>query len=423
MRRRLIVLSLATTLLVVVAFLVPLGLLVRRQAIESAKVAAERDAQSVAGLVALALALDDEPGAVSAAIGDLPEGTIVVLGLDDALGAPLPGQGTLAPLAAQARATISSTVEGGWEVALPVVGSTEVVVVDSFVTDAELTAGVAIAWTFLVALGVVLVGVAVWLADRMGRSLTAPIEALATSAHRLAAGDLETRVEPSGPEELVETGVAFNYLAERLVHLLAEERESAADLSHRLRTPLTSLRLQAEALVGEEEREAMIGQVNRLEHAMNQVIELARSRAGPEPGECALNRIVEGRAEFWGLLAEEQGREVEFDLDDEVGVVPLRGEEVEVIVDSLIGNVFTHTPPGTSFEVRTGVDGAGVAWLEIADRGPGFAGRPPGERGVSGGGSTGLGLDIVRKTAKAASGEVVTSDRPSGGAVVRVYLG
>jgi signal transduction histidine kinase len=44
-------------------------------------------------------------------------------------------------------------------------------------------------------------------------------------------------------------------------------------------------------------------------------------------------------------------------------------------------------------------------------------------RGVSGTGSTGLGLDIVRKTASAVGGRVETSDRPGGGAVVRVVLG
>jgi hypothetical protein len=60
---------LATTVLVVVSFVLPLGLLVRRQAIEGAKVAAERDAQSVAGLVALASALSSDAPSLAAAIG------------------------------------------------------------------------------------------------------------------------------------------------------------------------------------------------------------------------------------------------------------------------------------------------------------------------------------------------------------------
>lgn len=421
MRRRLVLLSLATTVLVVVAFVVPLGLLVRRQAVESAKVGAERDARSVAALVALAVAGGDDPDTVSSAIGDLPDGTIVVLG-DSLLGSPREGQGTLATSAADTRSTVADDVEGGWEIALPVVGGSAVVVVDSFVTSAELAAGVATAWALLSALAMVLIGLAVWVADRLGRSLTSPIEDLARSAHRLAEGDLGARVDPSDPEEIRETGEAFNYLAERLDHLLAEERESAADLSHRLRTPLTSLRLQAEALGDQTEREAMIGQVDRLERAMNQVMDLARSRAAQDPGVSDLNEVIRERSVFWSVLAEEQERDMTIDLG-RAGDVPLGEDALGVVVDTLVGNVFSHTAPGTPFDMSTGRSPSGSAWLEVRDEGPGFEDHRLLERGVSGSGSTGLGLDIVRKTVQAVGGRLEVDDRPGGGAVVRVSFG
>ena len=415
-------LSLATTVLVVVAFVLPLGLLVRRQAVESAKVAAERDAQSVAALVALAVANSPEPDAVESSLGVLAEGTIVDLG-DAIVGEVRPGQGSLIDAAARDTRTIAQDVEGGWEIALPVVVPSGVVVVDSLVTSAELTAGVFMAWLLLGALAVVLIAVAVWIADRLGRSLTSPIEDLARSAHRLAEGDLEARVDPTDPEEIRETGEAFNYLAGRLDQLLAEERESAADLSHRLRTPLTSLRLQAEALASDEERTALVGQVDRLERAMNQVIELARSRAAQPPSQSDLNDIVEERAAFWGVLAEEQGREMRVDLGEVGGAVALGQDDLGVLMDTLVGNVFAHTPAGSDFAVRTGTNASGTSFLEVSDSGPGFGGRIPFERGVSGGGSTGLGLDIVRKTTQGVGGTVEIDDRPEGGAVVRVVFG
>jgi len=417
-----VLLSLATTVLVVVAFVLPLGLLVRRQAVESAKVAAERDAQSVAALVALAVANSPEPDAVESSLGVLAEGTIVDLG-DAIVGEVRPGQGSLIDAAARDTRTIAQDVEGGWEIALPVVVPSGVVVVDSLVTSAELTAGVFMAWLLLGALAVVLIAVAVWIADRLGRSLTSPIEDLARSAHRLAEGDLEARVDPTDPEEIRETGEAFNYLAGRLDQLLAEERESAADLSHRLRTPLTSLRLQAEALASDEERTALVGQVDRLERAMNQVIELARSRAAQPPSQSDLNDIVEERAAFWGVLAEEQGREMRVDLGEVGGAVALGQDDLGVLMDTLVGNVFAHTPAGSDFAVRTGTNASGTSFLEVSDSGPGFGGRIPFERGVSGGGSTGLGLDIVRKTTQGVGGTVEIDDRPEGGAVVRVVFG
>lgn len=420
MRRRLVLLSLATTVLVVVAFVLPLGLLVRRQAAEAAKVSAERDAQSVAGLVALAVAVGDEPDAVSAVIGDLPEGTAVYLG-DTVFGTPSEGQLTLAEQAAGSQSTLAHDVEGGWAIAIPVIGVTQAVV-SSFVTSAQMTSGVYTAWLLLGVLALGLVALGVWVADRFGRSLTGPIEDLARSAHQLAEGDLEARVEPSDPEEIRATGEAFNYLAGRLDTLLAEERESAADLSHRLRTPLTSLRLQAEALGDRQEREAIVSQVDRLEHAMNQVIDLARSRATRAPGESEIDRVVSDRAAFWRVLAEEQDREMTLDLSTPGATVAIGNDDLGVVVDTLVGNVFSHTPAGTPFEIRTGLTAGGAPYLEVVDEGPGFEGASP-ERGVSGGGSTGLGLDIVRKIARAVGGELNTDDRPGGGAVVRVVLG
>ena len=85
-------------------------------------------------------------------------------------------------------------------------------------------------------------------ADRLARSMTRPITELALTAERLGRGDLAARVEPAGPDEVREVGPALNRLAARISELLTRERESVADLSHRLRTPVTALRLDAEAL-------------------------------------------------------------------------------------------------------------------------------------------------------------------------------
>jgi signal transduction histidine kinase len=216
-------------------------------------------------------------------------------------------------------------------------------------------------------------------------------------------------------------GEAFNHLADQIDQLLIAERESAADLSHRLRTPLTSLRLQAESLGDPAERAALIEQADRLEHATSQVIELARAphRAGVK--ECDLDHVIGKRAAFWSVLAEEQARALSMELASS-GRVALGEDQVEVLVDTLIGNVFAHTPPGTGFEIRTGND-QGAQWLEVADRGPGFGNKAQPVRGKSGAGSTGLGLDIVVKIAETVGGDLEIDDRPGGGAVVRVMFG
>jgi signal transduction histidine kinase len=420
-RRRLALLSLATTALVVISLLVPLGLLVRRQAADRARVQAEREAQSVAGLIGLAVTIDPSAEALEAAIGPLDDGQIVALGDGSVIGLPQPGQGSLVDSARADQATITMVVEGGWEIALPVIGREGSVVVDVFVTDNDLTEGVLEAWVLLAALGVVLVGAAVLVADRLGVSLVEPITDLATAARRMGEGDLDARVEPSDPEEIRDVGEAFNQLARRLDQLMVEERESVADLSHRLRTPLTSLRLQAEKIGNEEDRAQVIVQVDRIEQAIDQLIVAARAGSRGGGGGCALDEVVDDRAAFWRVLAVEQSRDMTVETDAPNAEVDVSREVLEALIDALVGNVFDHTAQGTGFAMSTGERG-GLAWLEISDAGPGFFDNSLLQRGRSGGGSTGLGLDIARRTAELTGGRLEVSNGHDGGRV-RVWFG
>jgi signal transduction histidine kinase len=167
----------------------------------------------------------------------------------------------------------------------------------------------------------------------------------------------------------------------------------------------------------------MMGQVDRLERATDQVIELARSSGARERQECELDEAVALRAKFWSVLAEEQGREMSLVLDAAGGLVGLGAEEVGLILDTLVGNVFSHTASGTGFEIRSGREDEGALWVQVTDDGEGFHDRSALDRGSSGAGSTGLGLDIARKMARTANGDVQIDNRPGGGAVVRVSFG
>jgi signal transduction histidine kinase len=420
-RRRLALLSLATTALVVVSLLVPLGLLVRRQAADRARVQAEREAQSTAGLIGLAVTFEGTSDTIESAVGTLEQGHIVVLSDGTVFGDPHQGQGSLVASAFEHQATITQLVDGGWEVALPVIGREGTAVVDVFVTDDELTQGVAEALALLALLGIVLIGAAVWVADRLGASLVLPIRGLAEAAHRMSGGDLEARAEPEEPAEVREVAEAFNQLAERLDQLLIDEREAVADLSHRLRTPLTSLRLQVEKIEDPGDRAEVLTQVDRLEQSIDQLI--VATRAGsPDAGKCVLDAVVKERTAFWRVLAEEQGRQLTVGPDANGVELGMAQESLDAVVDTLIGNVFAHTPSGTAFAVRTG-ETDHSPWLEVSDRGPGFHDGSLVGRGRSGGGSTGLGLDIVRRTAELTGGKMEVWNQARGGAVVRVWFG
>lgn len=426
MRRRLVVVGLAVTLLTVIALIVPLGLLVRRQASDRARVAAERQAQSAAALVAFAVTVESGPEALESLVDGLDAGVIVVLPDETISGEPFPGQGSLVDTARAEQATISAVVDGGWELALPVIGAGGIAVVDAFATDAQLTEGVVQAWGLLAVLGIFLIGISVWVADRLGRRMVVPMRELAGAAHLLGEGDLEVRVDTHAmgdvPDEIVEIGEAFNTLASRLDQLLLDEREASADLSHQLRTPLTSLRLQAEKISDAGDRQETLSQVERLEEATDRLIEVSRSQRPGHPGTCRLDEIASERASFWGVLAEEENRDFSVSLGVGSAELGVSAEEIGIVIDSLIGNVFAHTPPGTPFGLETGLTDNRF-WIELADAGPGLPELPVLDRGASGRGSTGLGLDIVRRTAEKTGGSIELRDSNDVGAVVRVWFG
>jgi signal transduction histidine kinase len=110
-------------------------------------------------------------------------------------------------------------------------------------------------------------------------------------------------------------------------------------------------------------------------------------------------------------------------LDLAKGPLPVRvgAAELGACVDALLGNVFAHTPEGASMAVRLHPRSEG-ALLVVEDAGPGFEAALL-ERGNSGGGSTGLGLDIARRTAESSGGGLTVSRPAEGGARVEVALG
>ncbi|WP_328815779.1 sensor histidine kinase [Nonomuraea cypriaca] len=298
-----------------------------------------------------------------------------------------------------------------------------------------------------------------WLVRRSLR----PLGEIARTAKDIAGGDLSRRVPLwAGTTEVGKLGRSLNAMLAQ-IEVAAREREAAAesarasataarrseelmrrfmaDASHELRTPLTSIRGFAELFRLREEKD--LGEAVRL-----------------------LSRI-EGQAARMGLLVEDmlllarldQRRELAMrpvDLlslaatvvidaqtlapDRCIELVRLFGGEGEVVVtgdesrlgqvlNNLVTNALTHTPPGTPFQVRVGVDGD-RAVVEVADEGPGFSAEVA-ERvferfyradPARGAGGSGLGLSIAATLVEAHGGIVMAEGDPGKGALFRVIL-
>ncbi|MEU5293258.1 sensor histidine kinase [Streptomyces umbrinus] len=446
MRRRLTLLVAATMCLALLAFVVPLALLLRTVAQDRATTTAGADAQSLVPLVGTA-----DPVSLRTSVEHMAADSRAPLTVFLADGSVL---GTRAPRTSAVRlaalAGVSRTVErpDGREIVVAVLGRPDgTAVIRAFVPAAELTRGVARAWLVLAGLGVALLLLGLLVADRLSRALVSPITELSTVSHRLARADLTARARPDGPPELREVAGALNHLADRIQELLREEREQVADLSHRLRAPLTSLRLEAESLAGPDA--ARIGaRVDAMERAVTGLISQARHRREPDAhAVCEATSAVRERVAFWTVLAEDTGRAVTLDITADGtasgtaggtasgtaggtadgtagGTLPVGvpSDELAAAVDALLGNVFAHTPDGTAFSVTLAPRAGGGAVLTVADDGPGLS-TDLVQRGASLGGSTGLGLDIARRVARSSGGRMDLSTGPDGGARVTLELG
>jgi signal transduction histidine kinase len=410
-RRQITLLVAATTSVVLLAFLLPAASLVARVAEARALDSARAQLQFLIPSVGL----DDRAQVTANLIGTSPTVTVAVRWTDgswlDTTGALAGGEVPVSP----------DVVEGadGTRLVQPVRRTDGTAVIEVFVPAAQLRAGVTGTWLVLAGLGLVLLLLALLVADRLARSLTRPVTDLAATAHRLGSGDPTARATPAGPREVRDVATAINRLAGRIDELLTAERESAADLAHRLRTPLTALRLDVEGLPAVD-RARLLADVDAVGQGIDEVISEARRpvREGLGAG-CDATAVIGERVHFWSVLAEEEGRAVTVERAGVPLQVRVADGDLGAAVDALLGNVFAHTPDGTAFAVTVRPRAAGGAEVVVADRGPGLArGAAAVERGHSGGGSTGLGLDIARRTAEASGGDLRIESSPAGTTVI-----
>nr|WP_107905575.1 HAMP domain-containing sensor histidine kinase [Streptomyces chartreusis] len=437
MRWALVKVCLAVTTMVVVAFAVPLGLVIREMARDRAFSNAEREAAAVAPALSITTDRDQLERVVASAGSDSGMAVHIPASSDKAsggtsavdLGRQRAAAADIATVRRLGRAS-TSDVPGGSTLLQPVaLSSGEIAVVEVFVPDAEVTNGLTTAWTVLAGVGLALIVGSVAVADRLGVRMVRPAQRLVEGAHELGEGKLGSRVPEEGPTELRLAAVAFNSMADQVVQLLANERELAADLSHRLRTPLTVLRLNAASLGDGPAAEQTRTAVAQLEREVDTIIRTAREAkpqtvaAGPGAG-CDAAEVVRERMAFWSALAEDEGRKVRVAGVERPVRIPVARADLAAALDALLGNVFRHTTEGTAFavDVHNGEDAVIVL---VSDAGTGISDPEAAMargRGSGSAGSTGLGLDIVRRLAESTGGDVRIGSSVLGGTEVRIWI-
>ncbi|MBO0846298.1 MAG: HAMP domain-containing histidine kinase [Nocardioides sp.] len=267
------------------------------------------------------------------------------------------------------------------------------------------------------------------IAYRVIGAALAPVESLRAAAERVSGSGRDERLPvPESRDEIHALAVTLNSMLDRLVSAREREHSFVANVAHELRTPLASLRVQADVShrhgATEEDHADLVAELDRLSALVDDLLVLARLDAGeelPAPDPPAEPRVV-----LPGLASDETGPEVVV-CEVAEGTVPMTGLELERVLDNLIGNALRHA--------RTRVDvgfsrTAREAVVSVADDGPGIPAadrervfdrfsRLDEGRGRDSGG-TGLGLAIVRELVRRRGGDIRLRDSSYGGLLVEV---
>lgn len=437
LRGRIIALAVGTALLVIVLAAVPIVVLLHNKAYAAADQRATYAAQSVADYLSTGQHGDVLLTPYLQRLNDRDEPAVTVLLPDGSRsGAPMsPGvvRAVLAVAGPDLPADHDSDTLG--EVSTPdrievpggraiqvftrtPSGPARAVVV---VTDASVRVSLAAQYGVAVAIAIGLLLLAWVAAEVTGRRLVRPLQRTASTATALRDGDLAARAPVEGPDEVASVAIELNALAARIGELLTQEREAAADLSHRLRTPLTSVRLSVEGLPDGPDRADLEAGLDRLERTLTQVIRAARRgvREGIHP-RCDAAVVVAERVAFWRPLAEDQARAVAVEVPPEPVWVRSTAADLGAAVDALIENVIAHTEEQTAFSIVLRPAAYGGE-LVVADEGPGLP-QEAVTRGMSDRGSTGLGLDIARSAAEATGGALELAEIDDAGRAHAVVL-
>jgi signal transduction histidine kinase len=296
-----------------------------------------------------------------------------------------------------------------------------------------------------VAAGGILMGVVLawWATAR----ITRPVQKLAESAGRVAAGEWGTTVEVASADEIGRLARAFNRMTHELVEQrqrlvqaerVAAWRELARRLAHELKNPLFPLQITVENMqrarenypeqfdeVFREGASTLLAELSNLKQIIGRFSDFAKMPA-PEMQPVDFNQLVSETARlFEGQLAQAHIA-AKLDLARDLGPVSADAEQMTRVLHNLILNAIDAMPQGGTLTIRTSALGEGIR-LEVSDTGQGLTPEecerlftPYYTTKTHG---TGLGLAIVQSVVSDHKGHISVESEPGKGAKFRIDLG
>ena len=291
----------------------------------------------------------------------------------------------------------------------------------------------------LVQAGVVGILIAVALAALISRTIAQPLQRLAMAATDVAGGDYSVNVPVSGPAEVRTLAESFNRMTAEVLAANTAQRDFLGNVSHDLKTPLTSIQGYAQAIIDgaadepEAAAQTIFEEASRLNRMVIELTDLERLQTGKlsmNNDILRMERLSEAVVQSLVVVAEQKDLKLE-STSTPAPLVIGDGDRLAQVLVNLISNALKYTPPGGAVRVATEAAPDGVL-VSIQDNGIGIAPEDLARvferfyqadkaRGPQRG--TGLGLAIAKEIVEAHGGRVTVESRGRGqGTVFRVWL-
>ena len=269
-----------------------------------------------------------------------------------------------------------------------------------------------------------LLGLTLLAAWVFARRISRPLFDFTRAAERLGRGDVSERLEETGPMDIRQAATAFNTMQTRLTRTLETQRTMLRAVGHDLRTPLTSLRIRAENIPEELDRDKFIATINDMTVMTEEILSWAKDASGTEElAAVNLEALLASVTDDY----QDQGRDVS--LKDFASVtIRIRRSSLKRALQNLINNALQYGRCARlSVEHKKGRvlihiddEGPGVAEAKLADIMKPFMRLETSRNKETGG--TGLGLSIAESIAQIHGGQILLSNRTPHGLRATISL-
>jgi signal transduction histidine kinase len=289
--------------------------------------------------------------------------------------------------------------------------------------------------------GLVALAVSVLIAVVLARSVYVPIRRVTNAAEEIARGKYEQQVPVDGPKEVKGLAKSFNLMSKQVKHSQQMLRDFVADVSHELRSPLTSIKGFAQAMVDgtAKGKEAQLkaatvieDESKRMMRLVEELLEFSRLESGQVTmvkESVDLKELLQQCYEVFSMHAEEKGIKLKIDIEP---LPPVIGDidRLEQVFSNLLDNALKHTPKGGDVSIIARNANPNFAEISITDTGPGIPAeqmrhvferfyRADPKAGKPG---AGLGLAIARQIVLAHGGDITAKSKLGKGTEFLVRL-